>query len=111
MAHSTSPNPTPPDRIRPAHVSTGPASSGPDPGADRGPGPDGPLLVDCDSCRMLDTDACRDCVVAVLLADGPLVLDDEERDALDALAGAGLVPRLRLVPHAARDGEEGHPAV
>lgn len=60
---------------------------------------------------MQDTDACRDCVVAVLLADGPLVLDGEERDALDALAGAGLVPRLRLVPHTSSDGEEGHPAV
>lgn len=56
-----------------------------------------PLVVDCDACRMRDTDACGDCVVGVLLADGPLLLDAVEQDALDALAGAGLVPRLRLV--------------
>ena len=46
---------------------------------------------------MRHTDACDDCVVGVLLADGPLVLDDDEREALDALADVGLVPRLRLV--------------
>jgi hypothetical protein len=95
MAHSTSPNRIPPGP--PADASTVPSSS--DPG--------GPLLVDCDTCRMRDTDACSDCVVAVLLADGPLVLDGEEREALDALAGAGLVPRLRLVPGSSPDAEDG----
>jgi hypothetical protein len=63
-----------------------------------------PLVVDCDACRMRDTDACRDCVVGVLLTDGPLRLDPVEREALDALAGAGLVPRLRLVPGGADAG-------
>lgn len=56
------------------------------------------MWIDCDTCRMLDTEACDDCVVTVLLSDGPLDLDDAERRALDTLADAGLTPRLRLVP-------------
>lgn len=57
------------------------------------------MLIDCDRCSMRDTTACDDCVVGVLLSigTGPLELDDEEREALDALSDAGLVPRLRLV--------------
>ncbi|MEX2279311.1 MAG: hypothetical protein WEA76_04395 [Acidimicrobiia bacterium] len=57
------------------------------------------MLIDCDRCSMRDTTACDDCVVGVLLSigPGPLQLDDDERDALDALSDAGLVPRLRLV--------------
>lgn len=57
------------------------------------------MLIDCDRCSMRDTTACDDCVVGVLLAigPGPLELDDTEREALDALSDAGLVPRLRLV--------------
>lgn len=58
------------------------------------------MLIDCDTCSMRDTTACDDCVVSVLLAigPGPLEIDETERDALDALSAAGLVPRLRLVP-------------
>ncbi|HVR34143.1 MAG TPA: hypothetical protein VMS74_15710 [Acidimicrobiia bacterium] len=57
------------------------------------------MLIDCDRCSMRDTTACDDCVVGVLIAigPGPLELDDDEREALDALSDAGLVPRLRLV--------------
>ena len=57
------------------------------------------MLIDCDRCSMRDTTACDDCVVGVLLAigPGPLELDDTEREALDVLSDAGLVPRLRLV--------------
>jgi hypothetical protein len=57
------------------------------------------MLIDCDRCSMRDTTACDDCVVGVLLSigTGPLEIDDVERDALDALSEAGLVPRLRLV--------------
>jgi hypothetical protein len=57
------------------------------------------MLIDCDVCSMRDTTACDDCVVSVLLSigTGPLEIDDAERDALDALSDAGLVPRLRLV--------------
>lgn len=57
-----------------------------------------PIVIDCDTCEMQHTRACDDCVVSVLLADGTPRLDDDERRALDALADAGLVPRLRLVP-------------
>ncbi len=57
------------------------------------------MLIDCDGCAVRDL-ACTDCVVTVLLAGPPGVVDvdDEERRALDVLADSGLVPRLRLVP-------------
>jgi hypothetical protein len=60
---------------------------------------EGPVLIDCDQCSMRDTTACDDCVVGVLLAigPGPLEIDETERQALDVLSEAGLVPRLRLV--------------
>ncbi len=58
-----------------------------------------PIVVDCASCLMAETSACDDCVVTYLTAPaGPLVLEAEERRAIDALAEEGLVPRLRLVP-------------
>ncbi|WP_033295594.1 hypothetical protein [Amycolatopsis jejuensis] len=56
------------------------------------------LVVDCDRCVVRGV-ACHDCVVSVLL--GPpvgVVWDADERRAVDALAEAGMVPRLRLVP-------------
>ena len=55
------------------------------------------LVVDCDRCAVRGH-ACHDCVVSVLL--GPpvaLAWDADERRAVDALAEAGMVPRLRLV--------------
>ncbi len=57
-----------------------------------------PLVVDCDGCEVRGL-ACDDCVVSVLLGPPPerLSLDADELSALDALAGAGLVPPLRLV--------------
>ena len=57
------------------------------------------LHVDCDSCSARGP-ACTDCVVTVLLGlPGPRVdLNDDEQQALSALAGSGLVPPLRLVP-------------
>lgn len=59
------------------------------------------MLIDCDACVMRGP-GCRDCVVSVLLGPpaertGGLMIDDEERAALDALARSGLVPPLRLV--------------
>jgi hypothetical protein len=59
--------------------------------------PDLTTRIDCDTCVVRGR-ACHDCVVTVLLGPPPeLSFDDEERAALDVLAGAGLVPPLRLV--------------
>lgn len=70
----------------------------PQPPCDQQPEDPQSLTVDCDDC-MVRGPACADCVVTVLL--GPprvrLELDADEVSALDALAGAGLVPPLRLV--------------
>lgn len=55
------------------------------------------MLIDCDTCLMRETTTCRDCVVMVLFSDGPLELDSDEQAAIETLADAGLVPRLRLV--------------
>jgi hypothetical protein len=56
------------------------------------------VLIDCDSCEVRGL-ACGDCVVTALLGAPPegVVLDDEERRALEVLAGSGLVAPLRLV--------------
>jgi hypothetical protein len=56
------------------------------------------MIVDCDTC-VVRGDACTDCVITVLLGAPPSVeLGSPEQRAIDALADAGLVPRLRLVP-------------
>jgi hypothetical protein len=53
--------------------------------------------IDCDTCAVRGL-ACDDCVVTVLLGPPPeRGFDDDERRALDALAGSGLVPPLRMV--------------
>ncbi|UYM05406.1 hypothetical protein [Solicola gregarius] len=56
------------------------------------------ITIDCDSC-LVRGDACGDCVVTVLLGGPPqgVRIDDEEREAIDALSASGLVPPLRLV--------------
>ena len=55
------------------------------------------VQIDCDSCAVRGP-ACGDCVVTVLLGPPPeLSFDDDERRALDVLAGSGLVPPLRMV--------------
>jgi hypothetical protein len=57
------------------------------------------MLIDCETC-IAPTHACRDCVVTVLLdrTPQPVELDDAEWAAIGSLAGAGLVPPLRLAP-------------
>jgi hypothetical protein len=57
------------------------------------------MLIDCDTC-VVAGHACADCVVTVLLGlpETPLDLDADEQRAIDVLADAGLVPRMRLVP-------------
>ncbi|MCW2505499.1 MAG: hypothetical protein JWO79_3783 [Actinomycetia bacterium] len=56
------------------------------------------MLIDCDTC-VVRGPACGDCVISVMLGAPPtgVNLDETERRALDALAGAGMVPQLRLV--------------
>ncbi len=54
------------------------------------------MIIDCDTCEVRNV-ACGDCVVSALLGGPPGELDDSETAALDALAGSGLVPPLRLV--------------
>ena len=56
------------------------------------------MIIDCDSCEVRGL-ACGDCVVTALLGAPPggMEIDDGERAAIDALAGSGLVPPLRLV--------------
>lgn len=56
------------------------------------------MVIDCNGCTMRDI-ACGDCVVSVLL--GPMDgLDGAEQAALAILADGGLVPPLRMRPHA-----------
>jgi hypothetical protein len=62
------------------------------------------VIIDCDKCVIRGV-GCKDCVISVLL-DAPeqLEFDEPELRAFDALAEAGLVPRLRLIPiHPRRD--------
>lgn len=55
------------------------------------------VQIDCDTCLVRGL-ACHDCVVTVLLGPPPaLGFDEDERRALEALAGGGLVPPLRMV--------------
>jgi hypothetical protein len=61
------------------------------------------MIIDCESCAMLNTDTCHDCVVTVLLGGGPVAVDEAEKEALEALANAGLVPHLRLVDRGPHD--------
>ena len=56
----------------------------------------GAVTIDCDDCAVRGP-GCPDCVVSVLLGVPEMLLVDERR-ALEALAEAGLAPRLRLVP-------------
>ena len=57
------------------------------------------MLIDCDTCTVRAI-ACGDCVVSVLLGAPPsgVELDETEQRALAALADAGMVPQLQLVP-------------
>ncbi len=57
-----------------------------------------PVLIDCDRCSLRGP-GCGDCVVTFLLGNPPpgVVLDNDERRALDVLVNAGLIPSLRRV--------------
>jgi hypothetical protein len=60
--------------------------------------PSDALVIDCDVCSMRGL-GCGDCMVTVLLGGPPygVALDDTERRAIEALAGGGLIPPLRMV--------------
>jgi hypothetical protein len=66
------------------------------------------MRIDCDECRMQNTDQCEDCMVTFLLGTepGPIELADGEQAALGNLAQAGLVPPLRLIPKREASGGE-----
>lgn len=56
------------------------------------------MIVDCDLCEVRG-EACHDCVITVLLGAPPggVEFDGPQRQALETLAEAGMVPRLQLV--------------
>lgn len=63
--------------------------------------PEPGLTIDCAVCEVRETDACDDCVVSYLVGheiDTPVVLDAEEKRAVELLADAGLVPASRFTP-------------
>jgi hypothetical protein len=65
------------------------------------------MIIDCNDCAMRGPVACPDCVVTVLAGapPSPAELDHVEQLAVAALADAGLVPPLRLVPREGCHGD------
>ena len=57
------------------------------------------MLIDCTNCAVRGP-ACGSCIISVMLGAPPdgVEIDESERAALRALADAGMVPHLRLVP-------------
>lgn len=56
------------------------------------------ICISCDDCRLQQTDACTDCVVAFLLGAEPdqaVIIDAAEARGLRLLSNAGLAPALR----------------
>lgn len=55
------------------------------------------MIIDCETCVMRNTDACKDCVVSCILDDpgGAIVFDADEERALRAMGRAGLLPLIR----------------
>lgn len=62
--------------------------------------------LDCDTCAMKDTDACKDCVVTYIVSrpDGAVVYDAAEERALRTMAQAGLLPLPRWEPREVAEG-------
>ncbi|MEM8704841.1 MAG: hypothetical protein AAGE98_00175 [Actinomycetota bacterium] len=61
--------------------------------------PEPALTIDCDACEMQFTAECDDCLVSYLVGheEGvPVMLDEDEKHAVDLLADAGLVPPSRF---------------
>jgi hypothetical protein len=63
---------------------------------------DNNVIIDCGRC-VLRGIACSDCAIGVLVGGPrPVEWDDTELHAVELLADAGLVPKLRLTPAATR---------
>ncbi len=63
------------------------------------PMPTSTFTIDCEQCRLQNSDACDDCVVSFLLdhePDDAVVIDADEARAMRMLERAGLVPSLRF---------------
>ena len=59
------------------------------------------MRIDCDDCRMQQTEACADCVVSFIVGREPgdaVIIDVAEARAVRLRARAGLVPDLRHEP-------------
>jgi hypothetical protein len=62
------------------------------------------MIIECGRCVMVNTEACSDCVVSVLVGEAGIVaLAEEETRAIEAMSRVGLVSPMRLV-------EDGDPA-
>ena len=56
------------------------------------------LVISCDTCVMVNTDTCQDCMMSYLChepSEGAVVLNLQELREIKLLAQAGLVPTLR----------------
>lgn len=63
------------------------------------------VIVDCDRCALRRI-ACSDCAIGALVGGArPVHWDETELRAVELLADAGLVPKLRLTPVAAPERE------
>lgn len=58
------------------------------------------VTIDCSTCCARGTAACDDCLVTAVRSHhaGPFALRDDERDAVERLQRAGLVPLVRYRP-------------
>lgn len=56
------------------------------------------MVIDCGRC-VLRGIACSDCAIGVLVGGSrPVEWDESELRAVELLADAGLVPKLRMIP-------------
>ena len=68
------------------------------------------MLIDCETCRLRQTDACRDCVVTFLLDRSPagrVDIPPDDVPTLRALQDGGLVPPLLHTPAGAAGDARG----
>jgi hypothetical protein len=56
------------------------------------------MIIDCSACEFQETEHCQDCFVMAILnrETGPVELDAEEEEAIQALQEVGLAPPIRF---------------